>query len=228
MKEEQRVPIDIWDEMVTNYRHSLDAVLRVRRAEDDLKDEMNQRIEEEQEPALWHCTYDVERHPRAATILAKARQTTVVQPDTSALLEPGTFDWVGPYMAAYGDKEIVSLDDALAIRKTVLDDLRERLLYTANSLQKGHEDEFSRLQTLDEKLRKAQVGGDISPKDLTVYENDKASLQFRMHMLERRQELLQFEGPAKLKRLNDWILQDPRFDKWLHGLELQTRENVIG
>ena len=48
-----------------------------------------------------------------------------------------------------------------------------------------------------------------------------------MHMLERRQELLQFEGPAKLKKLNDWILQDPRFSRWLQGMQLETRDHVI-
>ncbi|OQV20860.1 Dynein regulatory complex subunit 7 [Hypsibius exemplaris] len=230
LKEEQRMPIDIWDEMVTNYRRSLEAILRVRRAEDDLKEEVNQRIEEEQEPALWHSTYDIEGHPRAAAILQKAQQATVVQQSArpkKAIFDPATFDWVAPYMAAYGDKVIASLDHALAIRQTVLEDLRERLLYTANALQKAHEEEFSRLQTLDEKFRRAQIGGQISLKDLNIYENEKASIQFKMHMLEHRQELLQFEGPAKLKRLNDWLLADPRFDKWLHGLELETRENII-
>ena len=72
-----------------------------------------------------------------------------------------------------------------------------------------------------------QVRGEISPENFTIYENEKASIQFKMHMLEHRQELLQFEGPAKLKRLNDWILRDPRFESWLSGLDLETRENVI-
>ena len=160
LKEEQRMPIDIWDEMVTHYRLSLEAILRVRRAEDDFKDEVNQRIEEEQDPALWHSTYDLERHPRAAAILKKAQQATVIQQSAkpeNTVFDPASFDWVGPYMAAYGDKVIASLDDALAIRQTVLEDLRERLLYTANALQKAHEEEFSRLQTLNEKFRRAQV-----------------------------------------------------------------------
>ena len=164
LKEEQRVPIDIWDEMVNHYRLSLEAILRVRRAEDDFKDEMHQRIVEEQDPALWHSTYDLERHPRSAAILKKAQQATVIQQSAkpeNTVFDPANFDWVGPYMAAYGDKEIASLDDALAIRQTVLEDLRERLLYTANALQKTHEEEFSRLQTLNEKFRRAQVRAEI-------------------------------------------------------------------
>lgn len=164
LKEEQRMPIDIWDEMVAHHRLSLEAILRVRRAEDDFKDEMRQRIEEEQDPALWHSTYDLERHPRAAVILRRAQQVTAAQQQQTAssqpessLFDPATLDWVAPYMAAYGDKAVGSLDDALAIRQTVLEDLRERLLYTANALQKAHEEEFSRLQTLNEKFRRAQV-----------------------------------------------------------------------
>lgn len=160
LKEEQRLPIDVWDEMVSHYRKSLDAILGVRRAEDDFKDEIAERIEEERQPALWHSPYDVERHPRAAMIINKTQKASVLhQParEENAIFDPASFDWVAPYMAAYGDKEVLCLEDALAIRQTVLEDLRERLLYTANALEKAHELEFAKLQSLNEKFRKAQV-----------------------------------------------------------------------
>lgn len=226
LHEEHRVPVDIWDEMVNNYKLSLQAIVNIRRSEDDFKDEMSLRVEEEQDPALWHSAYDVERHPRAAAILKKAEQNTLLQKPSKepgdAVFDPQTFDWVSPYMAAYGGKEVTSLDDAVAIRTAVLEDMRERLLYTANALQKSHEDEFNRLQILNGKFRKAQVSGEMTPKEYIAYENEKSGIQFKMHMLERRQELLQYEGPAKLKRLNDWILKDPRFADWLRGLHLGT------
>ncbi|GAU90859.1 hypothetical protein RvY_03219 [Ramazzottius varieornatus] len=230
LKEEQRLPIDVWDEMVLHYRKSLEGIVGVRRAEDDFKEEIGERIEEERQPALWHSPYDVERHPRAAIIVNKSQEADLLkQPanEQNAVFDPTSFDWVAPYMAAYGDKEVQSLEDALAVRQTVLEDLRERLLYTANALEKAHELEFAKLQSLNDKFRKAQIAGELSPKDFTIYEKDKAAIQFKMHMLERRQELLQFEGPAKLKKLNDWILQDPRFSRWLQGMQLETRDRVI-
>ncbi|XP_055346646.1 dynein regulatory complex subunit 7-like [Paramacrobiotus metropolitanus] len=231
LKEEKRVPIDIWDEMVHHYKQSLNAIISVRRSEDDFHDEINQRIEEEQDPALWHSIYDIERHPRAAAVLRKTEQASIApQPkkeESQPTFDPTTFDWAAPYMAAYGDNQIASVDDALAIRQAVLEDIKERLLYTANSLQKNHEDEFHKLQILNEKFRKAQVTGEVTPKEYTLYENEKSAIQFRMHLLERRQELLQYHGPAKLKRANEWLLRDPRFADWLRGMHLETREQVI-
>ncbi|XP_070577144.1 dynein regulatory complex subunit 7-like [Ptychodera flava] len=181
----------------------------VRESEEEVREILSDRINEEAASELAISVYDTERNEKAKQ---HRKELERLQLEEKMRREEMELDYLAPFLAQIGDPEKISKQQAYSLKEDCLADLKHRLIDKANLIQARFEKETSELQKKQNWYQQNQVS--MNKEDEEEYLNYCSEAMFRIHILELRLNRHKETAPLKYMALEQKIRNDQRLSEY--------------
>ncbi|XP_072168175.1 dynein regulatory complex subunit 7-like [Diadema setosum] len=181
----------------------------VRDSEDEVKEILGERKEEEERSELDISVYDTERNEKAKQHRIERER---LQMEEKKRREEMELDYLAPFLAQIGDPEKLTRQQALKLKEDCLADLKMRLIDKANLIQARFEKETVELQKKQQWYQQNQIN--MQKEDEEEYLEYCSEAMFRIHILELRLNRHKEMAPHKYMALDQKLKTDPRLSEF--------------
>lgn len=183
----------------------------VRGSEQEVRDILEQRTQEELTTELSVSIYDTARNDTA-----KKRREEIERKkrDDEARREEMELDYLAPFLARIGDPSQMSADLAQQLRDDCLEDLKQRLIDMANLIQGRFEKETQQLQFKQNWYQQNQTT--MTKEEEEEYVSYCSEAMFKIHILEERLNRHKEIAPQKYVALETKLRSDPRLAEFIN------------
>ncbi|XP_077994789.1 dynein regulatory complex subunit 7-like [Glandiceps talaboti] len=181
----------------------------VRECEEEVREILSDRINEEAASELSISVYDTERNEKAKQ---HRKELERLQLEEKMRREEMELDYLAPFLAQIGDPEKISKQQAFTLKEDCLADLKQRLIDKANLIQARFEKETTELQKKQHWYQQNQVS--MNKEDEEEYLNYCSEAMFRIHILELRLNRHKENAPHKYMGLEQKIRTDARLAEY--------------
>lgn len=197
--------LDVYNMMVELLHAEKKCLDKIRESEEETREILEERINEEANPVLLVSVYDTERNEKA-----KLRRQEIERQEKEDELRKrdAELDYLAPFLARIGNPDRLTRNDAFKVKEQCLNDLKQRLIDKANLIQARFEKETSELQKKQAWYQENQMS--MSKEDEEDYLNFCSESMFRIHILELRLNRHKEMAPHKYMQLDEKLRKDPR------------------
>ncbi|XP_071962166.1 dynein regulatory complex subunit 7-like [Antedon mediterranea] len=180
-------------------------VLAVRESEEEVREILENRLNEEARSDLVISVYDTERNEKAKQHRLDREKLLLEEKKRREEME---LDYLAPFLAQKGDPERLNKDQAMELKLDCLADLKHRLIDKANLIQARFEKETAELQKKQQWYQQNQVN--MLKEDEEEYLEYCSEAMFRIHILELRLNRHKELAPIKYNSLVQRLQTDAR------------------
>lgn len=181
----------------------------IRDSEDEVKEVLGERQEEEIRSELEISVYDTERNEKAKQHRIERER---LQMEEKKRREEMELDYLAPFLAQIGDPEKLNRQQALKLKEDCLADLKMRLIDKANLIQARFEKETVELQKKQQWYQQNQIN--MQKEDEEEYLEYCSEAMFRIHILELRLNRHKEMAPHKYMALDQKLKTDQRLSEF--------------
>jgi len=182
-----------------------------RLSEQEVRDVLEQRTQEELTTELSVSIYDTARNDTA-----KKRREEIERKkrDDEARREEMELDYLAPFLARIGDPAEMTAELAQQLKEDCLEDLKQRLIDMANLIQGRFEKETQQLQWKQNWYQQNQTT--MTKEEEEEYVSYCSEAMFRIHILEERLNRHKELAPQKYVALESRLRGDNRLAEFLN------------
>ncbi|XP_053396904.1 dynein regulatory complex subunit 7-like isoform X1 [Mercenaria mercenaria] len=201
--------VELYEMLLYLLEQETKSIEAVRDSEEEVREILNDRTQEEATQELDISVYDTERNEKAKK---HRRELERQQLEEKMRKQEMEIDYLAPFLAQIGDPDKITRQQAYKLKEDCLADLKQRLIDKANLIQARFEKETQKLQKKQAWYQQNQVS--MLKDDEESYLEYCSQAMFRIHILELRLNRHKDQAPHKYMMLEQTLRQDPRLAEY--------------
>lgn len=177
----------------------------VRNSEEETREILQDRLEENLENELVISVYDTDRNEKAKK---HRKEQELLAEEERQRKQDMEMDYLAPFLAQIGNPDKLNSAQAFKLKEDCLADLKQRLIDKANLIQLRFENETSKLHNRQQEYQQKQIA--MTKDDEEDYFNYCSEAMFRIHILEMRLVRHKQTAPNKYMAMEQKLRMDPR------------------